>query len=408
MVINFLYITENFPPSGMQSGIRALEISKRLIEKEVNPFILTKKINRETSFNNSLIADIPKNLKIFRTHFIKVKNKYLRYIFDKFLKLDFYIEWLPFAYFKAKKIIKLNKIDFIYTYGPPFYNHLIGFLLKLRFKIPLVIEYGDPWSFNPYHDTESKLNKKINIIIEQKIIKSADIIVGLSSEFRSFLKEKFPLAKYKRIISISTGLHTFDRIDYSFMNNKKIVLTFAGALYGKRNIIPFFKIISELKKENFFYNLNFNLKIFGYYNPTFLKNIIKILNIGDLVKLGGLVPRSTALNEILKSNLAVHIGENLNYPFIAFKVWDYLSCRKKIIYLGRQDSYTSKFLQKYDLGIILPINNISKGKENLRDLLNSIKTNNYNYYLNEEILKKFSWDKRVEKFIKKIVKIYQT
>ena len=34
MVINFLYITDNFPPSGMQSGIRALEISKRLIEKE--------------------------------------------------------------------------------------------------------------------------------------------------------------------------------------------------------------------------------------------------------------------------------------------------------------------------------------------------------------------------------------
>ncbi|MBA7587376.1 hypothetical protein ES708_29405 [subsurface metagenome] len=139
-----------------------------------------------------------------------------------------------------------------------------------------------------------------------------------------------------------------------------------------------------------------------------MKNIIKKLNIGDLVKLGGFVPRSTALNEILKSNLAVHIGENLNYPFIAFKVWDYLSCRKKIIYLGRQDSYTSKFLQKYDLGIILPINNILKGKENLRDLLNSIKTNNYNYYLNEEMLKKFSWDKRVEKFINKIVKIYQT
>lgn len=48
MNISFLYITYDFPPKGMQSGIRALEISKRLVKKKICPIILTTKIEKNT------------------------------------------------------------------------------------------------------------------------------------------------------------------------------------------------------------------------------------------------------------------------------------------------------------------------------------------------------------------------
>lgn len=406
MTTNFIYITEAFPPSGMQSGIRALEISKRLVENNIYPIIITKKIDSNKIYNLSLIKEIPQMLKIYRTHSFKIKNKYIRYLLDKSLRLDYYLEWIPFAFFRAKRILRKNKdIKFIYTYGPPFYSHIIGYLLKLKFKVPLIVEYGDPWSFNPYHEqTQSILFKKLNLFIEKKILKSTDLIVSLSSAFRFFLIHHFPFTEKKPIISISTGLHIHNELNSYKKKENCIIITFTGALYGKRTIYPLLKMISELKKENFFENLDFKLKIFGYYNFERLNNLVGSLNIEDIVYLGDFITRSKALKEILHSNLALHIGENLNYPFIAFKVWDYISCRKKIIYLGREDSYTAKFIKKHNLGITIPINNFEVGKLTLRDILIKLQKNEYDLSFDISLLKKFSWDKRVKKFIERIIK----
>ena len=76
---SFLYIVNEFPPAGMQSGIRALEFSKRLIDDEIFPVILTKRIDRSKILNLSLISEIPASLKILRTPFLKLRN-YLFFI----------------------------------------------------------------------------------------------------------------------------------------------------------------------------------------------------------------------------------------------------------------------------------------------------------------------------------------
>ena len=98
MTFNFIYIVNNFPPAGMQSGIRALEISKRLVKENINPIILTKNvIDKTKNFNNSLIREIPQSLEIYRTPFLKLRN-YLYYI-EPFFKFEVYLEWIPYAFF---------------------------------------------------------------------------------------------------------------------------------------------------------------------------------------------------------------------------------------------------------------------------------------------------------------------
>ncbi|MFX0106326.1 MAG: hypothetical protein ACFE75_12675, partial [Candidatus Hodarchaeota archaeon] len=171
-----------------------------------------------------------------------------------------------------------------------------------------------------------------------------------------------------------------------------------GHLYGQRNIVPLLKIISDLKKKSFFKNQEFILKIFGKYDKLFLKKYIKRLGIQDQVYLGEYLTRSRIFEEISECNLAVHIGENVNYPTIAFKVWDYLSCRKKILYLGREDSYTAQFLKKNNFGIIIPINNINEGKKIFEELLKDLKKSNFANLIEKEKLVQYSWDNIVDKF----------
>ncbi len=413
MSINFLYITYDFPPKGMQSGIRALEISKRLVKKKHCPIILTTKIEKNTLLNHSLIHEIPYSLNIHRTPFFEIKNNYISSFLNFFFRFDFYIGWVPFAYSEGRRILSENKnIKFIYASGPPFHTHIIGYLLKRKFQIPLILEYRDPWSFTYYYKKikhrlqkdEQWLNRKINLSLEKRILQSSDMIITVSSALILFLKTNFPSIKNKPLFSITNGLNVQKLDNYDKNKDEEIIFTFTGRLYGKRSILPLLTIISYLKKENFTKDFRFSLKIFGRYNKKNLGNIVKKLDIEDIMYLGDLIPRSDALKEIKRCDIAVHIGENINYPTIAFKVWDYLSCRKKILYLGLENSYTANFLKRNDFGIIIPINDLIEGKKRLKRLLIDINNNRFNNLIQDEQIINFSWDNKATIFINKIIK----
>lgn len=404
--MSFLYITNRFPPELNPSSIRAYEFSKRLIENKIFPIILTKKIQKNISSNNFSISKDKLPLTVYRTPFIEINNKYLMSIIKSYFRVFFYFEWVPFAYLVAKRYLRNHKnIKFIYASAPSFYTHVIGYFLKKKFNLPLVVEYRDIWSFNPYYESKDKWYiNKIHSFVEKKVLQSSDLIITVSSALKLYLKKKFEFIRYKPIFSISNGLNLQDQKDLYKKNPHQIVFTFTGSIYGKRSISPLLKIISSLKKENYFKEFAFMLKIFGHYNQGHLHNIIKKLNIEDLVFLGGLIPKSKAIYEIIKSDLAVHIGENFNYPTIAFKVWDYLSCRKKILYLGREDSYTAVFLMRNKLGIVIPLDNPSKGKEMLKNLLKNMKRNVFENHIDERKIIKYSWDNKVNKFTEYIYK----
>ena len=401
--LSFLYIVDLNPPS----GIRAFEISKRLINKNINLNILTKRTDENRAFEKSIIKKLSLSsfTQIYSPRCFELKNKFLIHLLNYFFRFDFYIDWLPFAYLKAKKILKKNKnCKFIYASGPHFYNYIVGYLLKKKFNIPLILEYRDPWSFSPYNEKKERwLNKKIDLILEKKIIKSADIIITVSPALISFLKEKFKFIKNKQIYSIANGLNLNNSYNIYQNDENGVIFTFAGRLYGKRTVIPLLKIISTLKKQNYFNNIKFCFKIYGYYDEKRLSKVLNKLDIRDLVYLGGFVPRNKVIEEILNSNLAIHIGEALNYPTISFKVWEYLSCKKKIIYLGLEDSYTAHFLTKYDLGNVIPLDNLDKGMKTFKNLINDIIEEKFNYQFDEKILLEFSWDKKAESFLRNVL-----
>ena len=393
----FLYVVGAFPPSIGMGGIRALEFSKRLVKKGIFPIFLTRKSHKKELISKKFFSKIPSSVIVYRSNYFRLANRYIREFLNLFFRIDFYLDWIPFAYLKGKKILKKHKdIRFIYTTGLPISSFIIGYLLKLKFKIPLVVEYRDPWSFNPFlMKNQLLLNQKIDLILEKRWLSSADVIITVSPKLTQFLKKNFLFIGNIPIYSIPNGLNlNAEKLDAKKKDKKnEIVFTFTGKLYGGRNITPLFKIISELKKEGYFDDLRFKLKIFGAYKKIMEKQV-KQLNISDIVLLGGFITRSDVFNELYKCDLPIHIGENLNYPTLAFKVFDYLSIGKKMLYLGREDSYTAKYLKENNFGITIPINNFKEGKKKFKNLLNDIKNQVFEYSVKREEILKLSWDNR--------------
>ncbi len=115
--------------------------------------------------------------------------------------------------------------------------------------------------------------------------------------------------------------------------------------------------------------------------------------------LKGFIPRHECLKKISESTLTLHVGENIDYPTISFKVWDYLSMRKKIVYLGRMDSFTARFLKENDLGFTIPVNEHELGVKKFISLIDRWASNQINLEVDPKQLSNYTWDNLTPKLI---------
>lgn len=401
-----LFLAYFFPPYCNTPSIRALEITKRLKEYDYKIFVVSVKNSTYSPKDEKLLKEIDspfiiKNQLYYTTIPFNALEFVLRKINHKFdfIKPSFFFHWIPLNFFKCNKIIRKNNIKLIYTTGPPHYSLFLGYLLKKFYKIPLIIEYRDPWIYNPYHKEKSQLYNKKFEKIEKKILNSADAIITVSDALKEFLINHFPSeAKKDKMYVLPSGLNInkFSEFNLKKTSNKEIIFTFTGMLYSLRDLKPLIQIVSEVEKLGKLKNISLKINIFGKYDFQYLSNLIKKYKVSNYFYLKGYISRDECFRQIQKSTLPLHVGENLNFPTISFKVWEYLSMRKKTLYLGREDSYTANFLEDNNLGYVIPLNNLKLGIKKFIDLIEGITSNQIKTEIKLDQILNFTWDKMVK------------
>ena len=403
-----LYIAHYFAPYSFTPAIRAVQIAKRLKEHGYKIHVINVK-------NDKLYPKDYRTLREVKSPLINIVNisyftfpfRALEYVLKKIsTKFDFFmpsfiLHWIPHSFLRIRKLIKKNNIKVIYTTAPPYFSLFLGYLLKKAFHIPLVIEYRDPWTFNPYTiNNTSKLYKKLFGSLERRIIKNSDAVLTVSEAMNGFLLKYFPeVIAEEKITVISSGLNLDEASKYTAFkgSQNEIRFTFTGFLYGMRDITPLIRIVADVKKKDLFPDIKFRINIFGKYDYHYLSETIEKNQVEDIFHLGGYISHEECYNELSSSTFPLHVGENLDYPTISFKVWEYLAMRKKIVYLGREDSFTAQFLQQHDLGFTIPINDHVAGVMRFIELIEGIKSDTLDLEVSSDQLKEFTWDRIVDK-----------
>ena len=405
-----LYLSYHFPPYSNILSNRATEFSKRLIESGYKIFVVSAKNNKNAPIDKELLkaVDSPfiKNAQVYNLSFSSSsmassvkKISILKELFNIFL----FFHWLPLSFVKSCQIIRKNNIRIIFTSAPPFFSLVLGYMLKKIFKIPLVAEYRDPWSDNPYFlGNVSEFTKKNYKKIDKKVLKTSDAIIAISEGLKEYLIETFPsIIQEEKVFVLPNGLDIDSTLatDIIFPPTSEIIFTFTGKLYGLRDLKPLIKIVSSVKDLGKLEGISLNINIFGKYNFEYLSNLIQKFKVTEHFSLNGFISRDECLNKLSESTLTLHIGENFNYPTISFKVWDYLSMRKKIVYLGREDSYTARFLKDNNLGFTIPVNNHDLGVKKFISLIDRLKSNQINLEVEPKQLFHYTWGELTQKLI---------
>jgi glycosyltransferase involved in cell wall biosynthesis len=418
-----LLISWAVPPIMGSHGRRVIHFLKYLQEFGWELDVLTVSPSSNFPlFDSGSVKNLPNSVKIFRVYsgfFSKVyynstissrcnfnnrKNRIFKEMFKKILeKLKIIIfgmsmyrlfDWSPFAIIKGVKLITRYNYDVLISSGlsDP---HLIAYTIKkMKRKIPWIIDYGDPWVFeSTYRDEHTKINFLIEHWLEQRILKSANVITVTTEETKKNYLVNYPFLEKENVKVIPMGVdyNVFKKIQAE--RSEKFRILYTGSIYPTRDIKPFLdaiKLLSEHKEMK----ENIEVLFVGNIEDKYKEFVIDI-GLEDVMSFGGFVPYEKSLSLIMGADVLLSFG-NKGGLQVPGKLFDYVGSKRPILWIkGDKRDPALHYIEGLNRAIIA--DNVSKDiHSKILMLYNLYKKQELEKNFDLEELPAFSWKDRVK------------
>jgi glycosyltransferase involved in cell wall biosynthesis len=309
--------------------------------------------------------------------FMRILLKIFSIIYYRIAIPDLSIGWTPFAYRRAKNIIREKSIDIIYVHNQPPSSLLVGFFLKKKTGIPLVLDYTDPWSTSKHYCAGGKIKRYLMMYVEKKILSDADNIIYCKRSIYEEIFEYYDNLNPDKFIFIP---HGYDYNDFLYSNNRKSFnkfrFVYTGKLtnnfcYSPKNL---FLALSKLLNERKISSNDIEVVLAGQISNDY-KNLINNLNLHAVVHHVGFKSHSECI-KYLKSADALFLiiesskGKKISREFagsMPAKIFEYLYTGKPVLaIIPPGPEY--KILKRAGIGFFAEPNNEKSIKNALLEL----------------------------------------
>ena len=307
-----ILISYYFPPFMGVGGMRSEGFYKYLPEFGWEPYIVTAFQNKETNE--------------------QYKNIYRFYDVNKedglCFRRDSGIDWLKMLKRRLPLILKKQRFDAVYISGGPFLHFSIGSWVKKKYKLPVVLDFRDPFANNPNFP-----KRKIRDFVARKLEKS-----WTSNSDAVIVVNKYNVDMIERdsntpVFVIENGFN--DDVIAKVKQRQSVgapkkfyTIVYAGKFMSARNPLSFIQAISILIRENI--GLRF-VHIGPQYEP--LEQYVKQHDLEGYVDILGTKSYEDTLKLICDSDCGLLISNQ--HPFESTtKIYDYIGCHKPIFAIG--------------------------------------------------------------------------
>ncbi len=271
-----LIISSHFPPLNTMAAKRYGYMCKYMKKNGYDPYIITTRSRGGGYLNSKLdlevpiseekiirIGDLGINYPCLESEINEVLYKYSTDGVSSRIIEEQSLGW----YYKVKKELNINKlkdIDVVLGTFPSIGNVLVARYIAEKLDKPFVVEIRDLISdYNEgYNKNESY--QKIELQLENKLLKDASGIVAVTSGFKNVLQERYPSHK---MVTVYNGWDNQNKLYEK--NIRKDYLYYAGSLYEHR--MKSIELLIDTIKE---YNLDVNL-IIRSIGPEKLEDVLK-------------------------------------------------------------------------------------------------------------------------------------
>jgi glycosyltransferase involved in cell wall biosynthesis len=372
-----LIVTYYWPPAGGPGVQRWLKFAKYLPEFGWEPIIYTPENPSYPLVDETLIKEVPKNLKIVKTNiwepyqiaekFSKSNKKFKGGQFDVgknqsfvsklsiFIRGNFFIPdarkfWVKPSIKFLKNYLTENHIDTIVTTGPPHSLHLIGLGLKKELPdLKWIADFRDPWTEISYykHLKLTSGSDRKHRELEKSVFENADLTLATSyTDAENFRKNG------ANAFCITNGFDKQETIEGSnaFLY-AKFTLSYVGVLEQLRNPENLWKTLKELCEKHQDFAKDFELKFVGRVDDKILNEIENSVLKNNIRNLGYLA-HDASVKEMENSDLLLitNFPNESSKGIIPGKLFEYLATGKQIISFGPKDADVETILDKTKAG----------------------------------------------------------
>lgn len=377
MMKKVLMIACSFPPLGGPGVQRSVKFVKYLRDFGYEPVVFTRECKNEEVTDETLLADIPEGVQVIRTRDHMYTNlpgvwKLPGKVLSRLMIPDYAAIWWKKAKAQAEEIVAREKIGILYSTSAPYSDHLLALHLKRKYPhLKWVADFRDEWTKNPYLQEDRFYRFKITKEkkMECAVLHAADFVVANTPVMRDhFVEGKEHLKRKFSVIPNGYDVDDFEqKLPEAQTHNKKMTLTYTGALYGRRKPDTLFDALHQLIAEDHIQKDKVLVKLVGNYNEAQMNSKIREYKLEGTVEIVGLLSHNECIMEQLSCDALVLIEGNGKgaEAFYTGKLFEYMNTNKPILALLPEHGVAAELVRESNVGLVADVDDVEEIKKNL-------------------------------------------
>ncbi len=398
--LNVLLITFSFPPAGGVGVLRALSLAKYLPENGVRVDVLTAGNAPSVGRDLRLLRQVPEAVTVHRSwtpdlpfalrkHVKKLVSgsgakvvaaapggsggggnplkRLVRDMIGNLLLPDPQVGWLPFAFRRARKIVRSREIDAVLITVPPFSSVRLATMLRREFPaLPVVVDFRDEWLTTTLDLVSFNKNERARAVAqkaEAEAVRDATAVVLVTEAARRELIGRYPGVDAGKFHCVPNGFETRKvRESTQARTDDRMVLTYVGSVYGSTDPANLVAAVLTLPDT---LRARLRLRFIGHIETAALRASLERL--GETVELKGFMPQAEALAAMDDTDFLLLIThDRIN---VSAKFYDYLSGSKPIVALVHPEGDVRRLLEETKTGCWANIGDVAAITRLLTELL---------------------------------------
>lgn len=360
-----LVVSHPFPPAGGGGVQRTVKLVKYLPGFGWEPEVLTVRQPAGLVTDATLLADIPREVRVHRTWTPEAKAGLLQRLprlvhaalHYAVLIPDPSLLWVPVALNRALQLQRARSFDAIYVTGNPFSSYLIGIMFKRLTGRPFVADIRDYWSINPYitQRRHAVWRNWVESRLEHWTLKVADAVLVVSETMADDYRAAYP--KYAaKIHVVYNGADTDDFPSPAeptktarLLPEGSMHIVHAGTFTGNRRPEPVLKALDLFRRR--FPDRPVHLWLVGAEDVP-ARRYVEQMGLQDRVTFVGYVDHATAITYMQEADLLLLVvgTDSRSRGFLTGKLFEYLKVGRPILAIVPPDSDPLRIIERHRAG----------------------------------------------------------
>lgn len=251
MTRRVLLIAANFPPTANVSAHRPGKYAKYLPKFGWEPVVLTRR-NAPYGEDPSLLEGIGARIhRVGEAPLKSILGLLSRVGLNDWVSLpDDQYAWTAAVVSQGTKLLRECSPDAIVCSCVPLASAVGAALLRRSKRVPLILDFHNEWTRNMYFDPPTALHAGAQERLEEWVVGRADGVVTLNPMHTEDYAKRFP------DVPIRTIHNGYDPEDFAALppptpaKGRRVVFTYAGAIYGYQSPRPVIDAIERLGLRN--------------------------------------------------------------------------------------------------------------------------------------------------------------